>query len=104
MGCVDFQIFEQSGRPIVAFEPREIENQAGLTCLLQALMKQGVHPFQVAFAELALAGEANRVVMSCQCLGEPGFPPLFPVCRDRKGQRFRVRGLRAQIPDSNDRC
>ena len=53
MGCVDFQIFEQSGRPIVAFEPREIENQAGLTCLLQALMKQGVHPFQVAFAELA---------------------------------------------------
>lgn len=30
MSCVDLQIFKQSRRPIVAFEPCEIENQAGL--------------------------------------------------------------------------
>jgi len=28
----------------------------------------------------------------------------YEVCRDRKGRRFRAHGLRAQIPDSNDRC
>jgi hypothetical protein len=36
-------------------------------------MKRRVHPFQVAFAELAFAGKPNQVVM-IQCLSEDDCP------------------------------
>jgi hypothetical protein len=36
---------------------------------LQTLLKQDVHPFQIAFAQLAFADKGNHLVMISQCLG-----------------------------------